>query len=231
MPGLFDPSSFMPGAAGAGGLFDRLRGIVAPPGYQPGGALPGQPGSDAMASAAPAPAAAPGAPPSQPPGFLDRAAGSLGGLYNASPLLMEMGGAMMQGGLGAGLRAGGAAAQQLQQRNIQMMGWRATYAALKQRGYSDADATAIMMNPEASKAAFGNIYGPDTASVVDVKNPNSPFPSSGVLRSKSGELTPAVPIPAAAMQKLLVNRDNPQAAIDFDAAFGPGSARRALGGP
>jgi hypothetical protein len=252
-PAMFDPQ---PGQGSYTGLLDRLRALQGPvpmpmgrPASAPG--APGDPAADpttALASASPtsgrpfgwpptfpwspdartAPAATGAAAGAQPPGpgFLDRTGGNLSGLYNASPMLMQMGGAMMSGGLGAGLQAGAKGAEQLQDRNIKMMGMRATFAALKQKGYSDADAMAILMNPEAGKAAFGNVYGPDTASVVDIKNPDTGIPSSGILKSKSGELTPAVPLPAAAIMAL---RANPRLAPDFDAKYGPGMSARALG--
>jgi hypothetical protein len=116
------------------------------------------------------------------------------------------------------------------QRQMQMYGMQGTVQALQSRGYSNADILAIIANPEAGKAAFGGIYGPDTHSVVDINNPNSPTGhTSAVIGSKSGVVSAAAPIPPQAVQFLHQNLSNPQAVQDFDGKYGQGMAMKVLG--
>ncbi len=70
------------------------------------------------------------------------------GFANNSNLLMGLGAGLWSGGLGRGLQdalAGGALDQKQRAAKLQQQ---STYAALKARGISDADATAAALNPE-----------------------------------------------------------------------------------
>lgn len=73
-------------------------------------------------------------------------------------MLMAMGGAMMRGGLGAGLQAGAPAAAQMQQRNMQMAALQSTYEALIKSGVPPGVAQAAALNPEVLKTVAPNLY-------------------------------------------------------------------------
>ena len=226
MAGLFDPSMFNPSGPQAG-LFARLAAIAQQP--SPGGVLPGQPGTDAQASAPqPQPNMA-GAPQG---GFLDALQSFLSNHQNA---MMGLGAGIASGGLQQGVPGMAQGAQQDRQRQMQMAQLNSTYQALRMRGVSDSDARLILFNPEAMKSYAGNL-APQTYSAVDLNDPNSPSgKTSGILGSRTGQLSSVNPAslartPSPAAQAAIRQTTNQQDIATFDQTYGAGAAARYRGG-
>ncbi len=114
-------------------------------------------------SLAPPPAAAAPAPAPETPGFGDRLSNGLA----ANPLtLMTLGAGIAQGGIGKGLQFAAAGAQADQSNRLKQATRTATYAALKARGMSDADALLAMQSPEALKAVLPKLFPSYKATTV-----------------------------------------------------------------
>lgn len=79
--------------------------------------------------------------------------GRIGEGINSNPMtLMSLGAGIMQGGLGQGLQSAMAGSQLDQKNRMSKQSQMATFAALKARGLSDADAIAAIGNPAMLKA-------------------------------------------------------------------------------
>ncbi len=136
------------------------------------------------------PPAQPQAAPPAGPGLLDRLGAGLGGLYNAAPMLMAMGGATMRGGLGAGLQAGAGPMAQLQAQNMQRSTLAATYQALIASGVPPAVAQAAALNPEVLKTVAPNIYQkPELKLLKNAMGEDVPY----IYKATDSSLSPALP--------------------------------------
>lgn len=89
------------------------------------------------------------------PGFMDRLSNGLA----ANPMtLMTLGAGIAQGGVGKGLQYAAAGSQADRTNRQKQLTQTATYAALKARGMSDADALLAMQSPEALKAVLPRLF-------------------------------------------------------------------------
>jgi len=99
----------------------------------------------------------------EPPGFMDRLSNGLA----ANPMtLMTLGAGIAQGGIGKGLQYAAAGSQADRTNRQKQLTQTATYAALKARGMSDADALLAMQSPEALKAVLPRLFPSYKATTV-----------------------------------------------------------------
>lgn len=189
MAGLFDPSMFQSGGPEMG-LLARLAGMAQ---FQPSGVLPGQPGTDAMASGIippQGPAMTQQAPPmGQPPqaapggnGFLDALTGFLGNHSNA---LMGLGAGIASGGLQRGVGGMAQGGQLDYQRNIQQSSLAGTYQALQAAGLPEGLARAATLNPELLKTIAPEYFSAPKV----VQTGESPLGKTFQLQSAGGKFS------------------------------------------
>lgn len=198
MAGLFDPTMFDPSSFGGSqaGLLARLAGMAA---YRPTpqSVLPGQPGTDAMASGIIPPQGPPPAQPQAPMslpgqaqqgggGFMDALQGFLGNHSNA---LMGLGAGIASGGLQRGVGGMAQGGQLDYQRNMQQGSLASTYQALIQSGIPAAEAQAMALNPELLKTLAPQHFAKPTFGVIG-QSPTG-IPQYGWINSNTQQTTPA----------------------------------------